>query len=57
MRVDYIGVNSMEQLEDKIEAFYQESNYVKLIEINTSEVENSMVLDNYFKCLKKEIKL
>ncbi len=55
--VDYIGVSSMDELEGKIEAFYQESNQVKLIEINTGEVDNSIVLDKYFKCLKKQVKL
>ena len=49
--VDYIGVNSFIELEDKIAGFYQESNQVKLIEINTSETDNSTVLKNYFNSL------
>jgi 2-succinyl-5-enolpyruvyl-6-hydroxy-3-cyclohexene-1-carboxylate synthase len=51
--VDYIGVNSMDELENKIAEFYEESSQVKLIEINTGEANNSVVLQNYFDSLIK----
>jgi 2-succinyl-5-enolpyruvyl-6-hydroxy-3-cyclohexene-1-carboxylate synthase len=54
--VEYSYVESITELEDKIVAFYQESDGVKLIEINTSEVDNSLVLQSYFNNLNKEIK-
>jgi len=51
--VDYIGVDSFVELEGNIETFYQESNNVKLLEINTSNTDNSRVLKDYFSCLAK----
>lgn len=51
--VDYIGVDSFDQLERRIEEFYAESNQMKLIEINTSESDNSDVLKGYFDGLAK----
>jgi len=52
-KIDYIGVNSFVELEGNIETFYQESNNVKLLEINTSNTDNSKVLKDYFSCLAK----
>ena len=49
--VDYNCVNSFVELENSIEQFYQESNTVKLIEINTSKIDNSSVLKAYFHSL------
>jgi len=51
--VDYIGVDSFTELEGNIETFYQESNKVKLLEVNTSNTDNSRVLKDYFSCLAK----
>lgn len=51
--VDYIGVDSLSDLESKIAEFYQESNSVKLIEINTGEIDNSAILNEYFLYLGK----
>jgi len=55
-QIEYIGVNTMRELEANISSFYEESNGVKLIEINTSSADNSKVLERYFISLSKSIK-
>ena len=46
--VEYVGVDSQDELESSISSFYEESDKVKLIEINTSKVDSSAVLSDYF---------
>lgn len=46
---EYISVNNLEELADKINAFYTPSNHPKIMEINTSKVKNEEVMRAYFR--------
>lgn len=46
---EYIGVNSLEELNSEIDGFYSNSFKPKIMEINTSNVENSEIMREYFK--------
>jgi len=46
---DYIQINSSEELNSKLEDFYAASNQPKIMEINTSEIDNAEIQRNYFK--------
>lgn len=45
---EYVEINSMEELNSEIDGFYQNSEKPKIMEINTSKVENSKVMRAYF---------
>lgn len=51
--VEYFGANSLSSIENQLESFYtfNKDGGVKLLEINTRNIENHLILDEYFKAL------
>ena len=45
----YIKVESLEDLENQLTTFYQESERAKIMEINTSNVDNAGIMRDYFR--------
>lgn len=52
--VEYLAANSLETIESQLESFYSYdvSGGLKIMEIDTHEIENHLILDEYFKALK-----
>lgn len=46
---EYVLVNSSEELNSELKDFYADSNQPKIMEINTSEIDNAQIQRNYFK--------
>lgn len=45
----YITVQNLEELNSELNSFYLDSDHPKIMEINTSEIENAEVMRDYFK--------
>lgn len=45
---EYVAINSLEELNSALTGFYLESKKPKIMEVNTSEVENAEVMREYF---------
>lgn len=48
---EYLTVQNLEELNQSLSEFYSESENPKILEINTSNIENASILRNYFKNL------
>ena len=46
---DYVEIQSMEKLTEELSNFYKDSGKPKIMEINTSEVQNAEIMREYFK--------
>ena len=46
---DYTAVDNLEDLNQYLQSFYQDSDRPKILEINTSNIENAEVMRAYFK--------
>src|SRR5690606_9327057 len=45
---EYVEINSLEELDSELNQFYSESEKPKIMEINTSEIENAGIMREYF---------
>jgi len=45
---EYVLVKNTKELDSELKRFYSNSNHPKIMEINTSEIENAEIMREYF---------